>query len=94
MAEQEPRDPNTIKVGDHIMYVLELGRSRGESRPAFVVRKWGDGDMVNLQVLTDANNEIDPLDKQSYSLGNGMLWATSVHYSKEHTPRTWHWLGE
>jgi hypothetical protein len=78
-----------VKEGDQVMYVLENGVSAGQSRPAFVVRKWGAGHFVNLMVLTDCTNDF-----YSGSGAQGVLWATSVHYSATKEPRTWHYLSE
>ena len=83
-----PPPPN-VKEGDQVMYVLEHGPSAGQSRPAFVVRNWSGGHFVNLMVLTDCTNDF-----YSGSGAQGVLWATSVHYSKEPKPRTWHYLSD
>lgn len=73
-------------VGDQVLYVLPGGRSQGESRPAFVVRSW-NGEMLNLQVLTDGTNDFLPGTPGS----EGTLWATSVHYDPEKRPGFWYW---
>ena len=78
-----------VKEGDQVMYVLEHGIHPGESRPAFVVKKWGAGHFVNLIVLTDCSNDF-----YSGSAAQGILWATSVHYSPTKEPRTWHYLSD
>lgn len=48
--------------------------------PAIVVRTWEntsyENDEVNLKVFNDGEKD---------------LWETSVPYSKEKEPRTWHW---
>ncbi len=49
-----------------------------EVLPAIVVRTWGETieSTLNLQVFLD---------------GVGTSWKTSVAYSKEKLPNTWHW---
>lgn len=62
----------------------------GEHRPAIVVRNWhvpGYDGMVNLQVFIDGSNDIG-LDGHH----TATKWATSVHYSEEKEPGTWHWI--
>lgn len=78
--------PN-VSLGEIVHYVLSDGRSKGEHRPAIVVRDWGEG-MVNIQVLPDGSNDF---------MGRGrdgdwgfIVWKTSVHYSQEPLPGTWH----
>jgi hypothetical protein len=75
-----------VKEGDQVMYVLPNGRSAGESRPAFVVRAWNGGPGANLMVLTDCTNDF-----LTGPGATGLLWATSVPYSAEKRPGTWHW---
>jgi len=77
--------------GQIVHYVLE----DGQHRPAIVVQVWSpetapsypDG-TVNLQVLLDGEN-----DRGAIRAGEqrGMAWQTSVHYSKDREPGTWHW---
>ena len=78
------------RVGCPVLYVMSSGHSKGEDRPAIIVRNWDNPNapgMVNLQVFTDFLND--------YPTGvpgsDGRLWATSVHYSETHEPGTWHW---
>jgi len=94
-----------LTVGRIVHYVLESGRSKGEHRPAIVVRDWsnpelpGSDGMVQLQVFTDGGN--DGLET-SFPVNNGlagsytrqtdlMIWRTSVHYDIHLAPGTWHW---
>lgn len=60
----------------------------GEHRPAVVVRAWRGPNMplgcCNLQVFTDGSN-----DGSEYKAG--IYWATSVEYSEDPKPYTWHW---
>ena len=73
--------------GRVVHYVLEDGPYKGEHRPAVIVRVWPtELDYgCNLQVLTDGSN-----DGPQYA--GGMVWKTSVPYSEEPKPRTWHWV--
>lgn len=78
-----------------VHYVLENGPSVGEHRPAIIVKVWEthrEQGTVNLQVFTDGTNDVDPRDPQTNSYAKGMTWATSVPYSEEPRPRTWHWI--
>lgn len=57
-------------------------------RPAVVVNAWGGNPpegRVNLQVFTDFGN-----DGKAYE--SGTHWATSVPYSEDPKPYTWHWI--
>lgn len=73
-----------------VNYVLSSGRSKGQVRPATVVRDWGGPDnpkgALNLQVHTDHTNDFDLGQNGS----TGLLWATSVPYSENKEPGTWH----
>lgn len=63
----------------------------GQHRPAVVVQVWNkDTGCSNLQVFTDGTN-----DGPVFGDGNGLCnayWATSVLYSEDPQPRTWHWI--
>lgn len=76
--------------GRIVHYVLSEGRSKGEHRPAIIVKVWeahrAQG-TVNMQVFTDAQNDFNAV-QDGHS---GMKWATSVHYSENKEPGTWHW---
>ena len=73
-------------IGRQVHYVLPEGRAAGEHRPATIVKIWdpvpAHGSLVQLQVLTDQTND---------GYDTGLLWRTSVRYSEEHDPGTWHW---
>ena len=80
-----------LTEGRVVHYVLPDGPHAGEHRPAIVVKVWRRGDgsppangYSNLQVFVDGTN-----DYPDYS---GSVWATSVEYSEEPRPRTWHWI--
>src|SRR5579859_1308502 len=75
--------PHTPTIGDHVLYVLPNGGNKGQDRPAIIVRVWNITG-VNLQVFTDGHN-----DGEYYK--TGMIWETSVPYSEEARPGTWHW---
>jgi len=70
--------------GRIVHYVLPSGGHR----PAIVVRVCDTARTVcNLQVFTDGSN-----DGPIYE--SGMVWETSIPYSHEKTPCTWHWIEE
>lgn len=58
------------------------------AQAAMIVRVWNDQGMVNLSVFPDGSNDSQPLrlvnEKMNY-------WATSVEYSAEPKPHSWHW---
>jgi len=77
--------------------IVHFVLSSGEHRPAIVVKNWRgewgyaeeDG-FVNLQVFVDGSNDntVYPVSTPpSY-----MVWETSIKYSAEPEPRTWHWI--
>ncbi len=79
-----------LSEGRIVHYVLPDGRSKGECRPAIVVRVWRNGSyppengLCQLQVFTDGSNDGD--DYQG-----GIVWRTSIIHSHENGPGTWHW---
>lgn len=90
-----------LTEGRIVHYVLESGRSKGDHRPAIVVRDWKqENGLVQLQVFTDgANDEFTNFvfvtdDKRDIATGDqssNVVWRTSVHYSEAKEPGTWHW---
>lgn len=89
-----------LTEGRIVHYVLP----NGEHRPAIVVRVWRyhDPDVVdqdgapllnprngcsNLQVFMDADAEAKYNDEML-----PVSWRTSVTYSGENEPGTWHWI--
>lgn len=66
--------------GRMVHYVMP----NGEHRPAVVTRVWSEG-CCNLTVFPDLTN-----DGQAYA--TGLKWATSVGFSEEKSPNTWHWI--
>lgn len=91
-------------VGAQVLYVLESGNCKGDFRPAFVVRDWKQpGGLVNMQVLTDGFNDTfresvagmqSNGEAVSLNFSANTLWRTSVHYSEDKEPGTWHWSEE
>lgn len=72
-----------------VNYVLSSGRSKGQVRPATVVRDWGGSNphgALNLQVHTDFTNDFESGQNGS----KGTLWACLVPYSEGKEPGTWH----
>ncbi len=90
-----------VTVGRVVHYVLEGGRSKGEHRPAIIVRDWEqENGLVNMQVFTDGYNDEfreSAAGMQSNGQAVGLnfsantLWRTSIHYSEEKELGTWHW---
>ena len=73
-----------LTEGRMVHYVLDDGPSKGQHRPAVVVKVWSkDLGSVNLQVFTDGSNDGVP---------GGIMWVTSVTFSEEPLLRTWHWI--
>ena len=79
-----------LTAGRIVHYVMDQGRSKGEHRPAIVVRVWPDYfdadsvPLIQLQVFTDQTND----DCQT-----GTIWRTSVHFDGDaKAPGTWHWI--
>lgn len=72
-----------VTVGRQVHYVLKSGPSKGEPRPATIVRAWSHL-LVNLVVAIDGTND-DPI------AGRLHLWETSVAWSPDNSPGTWHW---
>lgn len=95
-----------LTVGSQVLYVLESGKSKGQIRPAIVVRDWSDANipgsdgMVNMQVFTDGLNDglatvfASEQNKEiTVKCVDLMVWRTSVHYSENEEPGTWHFPG-
>lgn len=82
--------------------IVHFVMPNGEHRPAIIVRVWASGPCggyVNMQVFTDGANDtysIPPGSNESTSLNEaiktGIIWRTSICYSEEKTPNTWHWI--
>ena len=70
--------------------VVHFVTERGDHRPAMVVKVWRDlqdryPGYSNLQVFADGSNDGE------WGKPN-VVWETSVSYSEEPKPRTWHWI--
>lgn len=81
-----------LTEGRIVHYVLPDGPHAGEHRPAMVVKVWRRGDgsppangYSNLLVFMDGTND-------GPQFGGCVHWATSIEYSTEMRPRTWHWI--
>lgn len=82
-----------LTEGRIVHYVLPKRpdiKTEGAHRPAIVVlvcpKEWGYPEgAANLQVFLDGTN-----DHSSYD--GTTLWATSVQYSEDPQPGTWHWI--
>lgn len=79
-----------LTEGRIVHYVMHDGNSIGQHRPAIIVNAWkgvyeSPEWRVNLQVFMDFGN-----DGKEYE--SGRYWATSVPYSEEPKPATWHWI--
>lgn len=82
MTDLRDITPKGLGIGRIVHYVLPSGPSKGQHRPAIVVRVWNPEGLVQLQVFTDGLND-------------GLLnteWQTSVTYSSQPTEGTWHYL--
>lgn len=85
VAVQRPDPLAFLRIGRLVNYVLPDGRSAGEVRPAIVVKIWNMATgYVNLQVFTDGSNDGE-------RWADGITWVTSILYSEEPKPNTWHW---
>lgn len=70
-------------VGRIVHYVLPDGRSKGEVRPAIIIRVWSQT-CVNLQVFIDHTNDY-PIPQVED------LWRTSVMEGDKDQLGTWFW---
>lgn len=78
-----------LTEGRIVHYVLPEGPHAGEHRPAIIVKVWNHTTgYVNLKVFLDGSND-DPAGRTQ---PHWQEWQTSVLYSEEPQPRTWHWI--
>jgi len=78
------KSPKPYSVGRTVLYVPKQGENFGGNEqnvlPAIVVATWEhtgyQNDEVNLKVITDAPQN---------------AWRTSVPFSSDKEPGTWHW---
>ncbi len=87
-----------LSVGRIVQYVLNE-----QDVKAIIERRenlsksyaWGNpptvGDVVPAIVVWPHHNEASTFNGQAFLDGNDVLWITSVPYSAEAKPRTWHW---
>jgi hypothetical protein len=92
-----------LTEGRIVHYVMPDGQ---EHRPAIVVKVWRkedgtppDNGISNLQVFTDGTNDYqhnkghDGFEYMSKDeIKTGIVWKTSVEFSAEPKPHTWHWI--
>ena len=69
-----------LQEGRIVNYVLKGGKIRA----AIVVNAWYRTGIVNVMVFLDGTND-------GAAVGSPPMWRTSVHYSEDHEPETWHW---
>lgn len=72
--------------GRIVHYVLSNEGMTDQHRPAILVRVWkgrSDGS-CNLTVFPDWSNDGSLYEK-------GLAWCTSIKYSVDPKPNTWHW---
>lgn len=65
----------------------------GQHRPGIIVRVWDSPHpgLVNLIVFVDGTNDIKNQAPAVYSPTPMTEWKTSVVYSEDKAPGTWHW---
>jgi len=74
-----------ITEGRIVHYVT----SKGKHRPAIIVQVWSkETGCSNLQVFTDGYNDFKA--ESEFAIPQNIAWMTSVSYSEEPLPRTWH----
>lgn len=72
--------------GRIVHYVLpNTARLGGELRPAIIVRVFPEGDVVNLDVFMDGDNDGDQ------HRDHAVMNVQSVAFNKDGTPGTWNW---
>lgn len=72
--------------GRVVHYVLPEGPSKGEHRPAQIVKVWSkETGLCNLVVTLDGMND-------GAAKGVFHLWATSCLPNDDHELGTWHWI--
>jgi len=92
-----------LTEGRIVHYVMPDGV---EHRPAIVVKVWRkedgtppDNGVSNLQVFTDGTNDFYHTKGSTgekwisdAEVKTGIVWRTSIVYSEEPKPNTWHWI--
>lgn len=88
MAEEmNRRGLEELVIGQLVHYVMP----NGKHRPAFVVEKWDKKGLVNLMVVLDGLNDKDQMNSNGLASCTGLQWETSVPFSTEQEPHSWHW---
>jgi hypothetical protein len=78
----------------------------GEHRPAIVTKVWdreNQSGCSNLNVFTDYSNDLPYTQAETDNMKNnfginldevrhGHIWRTSIMFSAEPKPHTWHWI--
>jgi hypothetical protein len=88
----------SLLEGRIVHYVMP----NGQHCPAIVVRVWHfSSGLSNLQVFTDGSNSLPstPEEQQKFKdfgmpleeVRHGHIWKTSISFSEEPKPGTWHW---
>lgn len=69
--------------------IVHYVTSKGKHRPAIIVQVWSKATgCSNLQVFTDGANDCQ--DRGEFGIPQNVAWMTSIQYSEEPIPRTWH----
>jgi hypothetical protein len=81
-----------LTEGRIVHYVLPDGPSKGQHRPAVVVRVWrevsGCEGYVNLRLFMDGQNDMEYKTRDHTKYEH----LTSVCFSADARPGTWHWI--
>lgn len=83
----EPKAMEGLIEGRIVHYVLPNGcKNAGYHRPAIITQVWNAWTGTsNLQVFVDGEND-------GHEYTNGLCRFTSVMYSENKEPGTWHWI--
>lgn len=90
-----------LTEGRIVHYVLPDGPSAGEHRPAIIVRVWRGEIVVNPKTAEEEHMKDTAVQLQVFMDGDGrgwndqapnVVWHTSVMYSEDKEPDTWHWI--
>ncbi|GEM_PF-4113663 len=92
MSVKKPSAADEVAVGDDVLFVLPDGQTRPAkvvcvSTPSLTAANPG---WANLVVTVDGLNDC-LLVPEAAAPGVLHVWRTSVHYSEEPKPHTWHY---
>lgn len=76
--------PQQPSIGRIVHYALPHGPNLGVFRPAIIVNTFPGSMMANLHVFLDGSND-------THTGADYTPWRTSVEYSEDPKPGTWHW---